>query len=101
MDKPGHRLFFDCATADAARVLVTELDFGLWRAADAFVSMALPVTLEFPVWDNTVAAKLRWIADEDALLKTRPAVEATLVPVDLFAITFSNKIDEISTILQK
>jgi len=88
----AYLLFLDCDTPEAANVFVIAFDFALCRAFEAFASIAFPVNLVFPVCDSALPAKLRWRADEEELRKVFPALEATLVPVDLLAIPFPFKV---------
>lgn len=81
----------DCDTNEPAKALVVEFVLELCNALDALVSIAVPVVFEVPVCAKALAARLRCSVDELELPNTRPAVEATLLPVDLFAITFSKK----------
>jgi len=64
------------------------------RTLDALVSIALLVVFEVPVWAKALPARLRCNEDAFELPKTRPAVEATLPPVDLFAIAFSKEVSQ-------
>ncbi|HEY0267826.1 MAG TPA: hypothetical protein VGC12_01190 [Methyloradius sp.] len=58
----------------------------LCNALDALVSIGLLVTFELPVCAKAPPARLRCSLDALGLPNTRPAVEATLLPVDFFVI---------------
>jgi hypothetical protein len=79
--------FLDCETREPASAFVVALLLLLCSADDALPSIAFPVTLLVPAWDKALPAKLRCSADEFWLARLRPAVDATLLPVDFPAMS--------------